>query len=73
MEPGFGITYRYDKTTNSGGILATVKIGLWTLIGNKNTRLILGVIYAPKENTTLNKELKKMHNVIKQHIQQAKQ
>lgn len=45
MEPGFGITYRYDKTTNSGGILATVKIGLWTLIGNKNTRLILGVIY----------------------------
>ena len=31
---------------------------LCILIDNKNTKLKLGVIYAPQENTTPNKELK---------------
>ena len=34
---------------------------MWILIENKKTKLKLGVIYAPQENATPNKELKKMY------------
>ena len=47
--------------------------GLWILIENKNTRLKLGVIYTPQENTTPNKELKKMYGEKKNQIEQTRQ
>ena len=43
--------------------------GLWILIENEKTKLKLGLIYAPQENTTPNKELKKMHQDIKDQIE----
>ena len=46
---------------------------LCILIDNKNTKLKLGVIYAPQENTTPNKELRKMYQKIKDQIEQARQ
>ena len=47
--------------------------GLSILIGNKKTKLKLGVIYVPQENTTPNKELKKTYQEIKDRIEQARQ
>ena len=46
---------------------------MWILIDNKKTKLKLGVIYAPQENATANKELKKMYQEIKDQLEQAKQ
>ena len=43
------------------------------LIDNKKTKLKLGVIYVPQENTTLNEELKKMYQEIEDQIEQARQ
>ena len=42
--------------------------GLWILIDNKKTKLKLGEIHASQENTTSNKELKKMYEEIKDQI-----
>ena len=47
--------------------------GLSILIDNKKTKLKLGVIYVPQENTTPNKELKKTYQEIKDRIEQARQ
>ena len=47
--------------------------GLWILIDNKKTKLKLGVIYAPQENTRPNRELKKMYEEIKDQIEQTTQ
>ena len=47
--------------------------GLWILTDNKKTKLKLGVIYVPQENTTPNKELKKMYQEIKDRIEQTRQ
>ena len=47
--------------------------GLWILIDNKKTKLEFEVIYAPQENTTPNKELKKMFQEIKDQIEQTRQ
>ena len=43
------------------------------LTDNKKTILKLGVIYPPQENTTPNKELKKMYQETKDQIEQARQ
>ena len=43
------------------------------LIDNKKTKLKLGVIYVPQENTTPNEELKKMYQEIEDQIEQARQ
>ena len=43
------------------------------LTDNKKTKLKLGVIYPPQENTTPNKELKKMYQETKDQIEQARQ
>ena len=56
-------TYKQDKSGQ----------GLWMLIDSKNTRIELGVVYAPQANTTPNKELKKMYSAIKQQIGKPKQ
>ena len=45
---------------------------MWILVDNKKTKLKLGVIYAPQENTTPNKELKKMCQEIKDQIEQER-
>ena len=50
-----------------------VREGLSILIDNKKTKLKLGVIYVPQENTTPNKELKKTYQEIKGRIEQARQ
>ena len=50
-----------------------VEEGLWILTDNKKTKLKLGVIYVPQENTTPNKELKKTYQEIKDRIEQARQ
>ena len=46
--------------------------GLRILTDNKKTNLKLGIIYAPQQNTTLNKELKKMYQETKDQIEQAR-
>ena len=85
--PGYETIYGNDKTANRGGIIVeTIEIEtmqthkqeqvgerLCILIDNKNTKLKLGVIYAPQENTTPNKELRKMYQKIKDQIEQARQ
>ena len=35
---------------------------LWILLDNNKSKIRIGVIYAPKENVTSNKELKIMYN-----------
>ena len=47
--------------------------GLRILTDNKKTKLKLGVIYPPQENTTPNKELKKVYQETKDQIEQARQ
>ena len=66
---------KYDIKTSTMKTYKQEKAGqgLWMLIDSKNTRIELGVVYAPQANTTQNKELKKMYSAIKQQIGKPKQ
>ena len=87
--PGYETIYRNDKTSNSGGILIAVKDTLKTitmqvkqetevgqiLLNNqkKKKKIKVGVIYAPQEGVTPNKELKKLYTSITEEIIKAKE
>ena len=87
--PGYETIYRNDKISNSGGILIAVKDTLKTitmqvkqeteigqiLLNNqkKKKKIKVGVIYAPQEGVTPNKELKKLYTSITEEIIKAKE
>ena len=46
---------------------------LWVQIDNKKISIKIGVIYAPQENVTPVRELKKLYEGITKEIQEARQ
>ena len=46
---------------------------LWILLNNQKKKIKIGVIYAPQEGVTPNKELKKLHTSITEEIIKAKE
>ena len=46
---------------------------LWILLNNQKKKIKVGVIYAPQERVTPNKELKKLHTSITEEIIKAKE
>ena len=44
---------------------------LWTLIDNSKYRMRIGLIYAPQENKTLNKDLQKIYQEIEEQAKAA--
>ena len=46
---------------------------LWILLNNQKKKIKVGVIYAPQEGVTANKELKKLYTSITEEIIKAKE